>query len=89
MKLKYDFIINELADTKVAVAVGEGLTNFNGFLKMNDVGASIFAKLKNDITIDELIAQMSAEYPDEPAETVDKCVKEFVDKLKGADLIIE
>lgn len=89
MKLKYDFIINELADTKVAVAVGEGLTKFNGFLKMNDVGASIFSKLKNDITIDELIAQMSAEYPDEPAETVDKCVKEFVDKLKGADLIIE
>ena len=87
MKLKYEFIINEIADQRVAVAVGEGLTKFNGFLKMNDVGAAIFSKLKDDISMEDLIANMSKEYPDEPIETVDKCVKEFVEKLKGAGVV--
>ena len=89
MKLKYKFIINDVANQKVAVAVGEGLTKFNGFIKMNDVGADIFAKLAEDITMEDLIDQMGKDYPEEPAETVDKCVKEFVEKLKGANLIEE
>ena len=89
MKLKYKFIINDVANQKVAVAVGEGLTKFNGFIKMNDVGASIFSKLSDEITMEDLIDQMSKDYPDEPMETVDRCVKEFVEKLKGANLIAE
>ena len=87
MKLKYKFIINDVADQKVAVAVGEGLTKFNGFIKMNDVGAAIFSKLADDITMEDLISKMAAEYPDEPAETVDRCVKEFVEKLKASDIV--
>ena len=89
MKLKYKFIINDVANQKVAVAVGEGLTKFNGFIKMNDVGASIFSKLSDEITMEDLIDQMAKDYPDEPMETVDRCVKEFVEKLKGANLIAE
>lgn len=89
MKLKYKFIINDVADQKVAVAVGEGLTKFNGFIKMNDVGAAIFSKLAEDITMDDLISKMSAEYPDEPAATVDRCVKEFVEKLKASSIVEE
>ena len=41
MKLKYNFIVNEVADKMVAVAVGDDLDKFNGFIKMNDVGAEI------------------------------------------------
>ena len=33
MKLKYDFIVNEVADQFVAVAVGDGLSEFTGFVE--------------------------------------------------------
>ncbi len=89
MKLKYEFIVNEIADQKVAVAVGEGLEKFNGFLKMNDTGASIFEKLKNDISEADLISAMAKEYPEETNETVTECVKEFVGKLIDAGLVEE
>ena len=39
MKLKYNFVTNEVADKIVAVAVGGDLEKFNGFIKMNDTGA--------------------------------------------------
>ena len=88
MKLKFDFVINEIADQKVAVAVGEGLEEFNGFLKMNDTGVSIFEKLKNDISEEELISAMAKEYPEETMEAVTECVKEFVAKLIDAGLVV-
>ncbi|MCQ2451230.1 MAG: PqqD family protein [Clostridia bacterium] len=87
MKLKFEFVINEIADQKVAVAVGEGLTQFNGFLKMNDTGASIFEKLQNDISEEDLIAAMAKENPDETVDSVSECVKEFVGKLIDAGLV--
>ena len=46
MKLKYNFITNEVADKIVAVAVGGDLEKFNGFIKMNDTGAIFSICLK-------------------------------------------
>ena len=87
MKLKYDFVVNEVADQFVAVAVGDGLSEFNGFVKMNDTGASIFEKLKEEISMEDLIALMAKEYPDETIETVTECVTGFVDGLKEKGII--
>lgn len=81
MKLKYDFVVNEVAEQYVAVAVGAGLEEFNGFIKMNDVGADIFELLKNDITLDEIIAQMLKKYPDATEEEARETITQFTDKL--------
>ena len=35
MKLKYNFVINEVAGSTVAVAVGDDAAKFKGFIKMN------------------------------------------------------
>ena len=56
MKLKYNFVTNEVADKIVAVAVGGDLEKFNGFIKMNDTGAYIFNMLKSDVTEEEIVA---------------------------------
>lgn len=87
MKLKYNFVTNEVADKIVAVAVGDDLAEFNGFIKMNDVGASIFNKLKEDTDIDGVIAAMKKEYPDTPDAEVRETVEEFIKKLEGAGVI--
>ncbi len=87
MKLKYNFISNEVADKIVAVAVGDDLQKFNGFIKMNDTGAYIFNMLKNDVTEEEIVAAMKKDYSDATEEEIRESVNEFVGKLKDADVL--
>ena len=87
MKLKYNFVTNEVADKIVAVAVGDDLQKFNGFIKMNEVGAYIFNMLKNDVTEDDIVAAMKKDFEDATEEEIREAVKEFTDKLKESDVI--
>ena len=87
MKLKYNFVTNEVADKIVAVAVGDDLEKFNGFIKMNDTGAYIFNMLKNDVTEDEIVSAMKKDYEDATEEEIRETVSEFVGKLKEADVL--
>lgn len=88
MKLKYEFITNEIADKIVAVAVGEDLENFNGFVKMNDIGAYIFNMLKNDVTEDDIVAAMVKDYPDSTEAEIRETVSGFIAGLKENDLLV-
>ena len=87
MKLKYTFVVNQVADKMVAVAVGDDMAAFNGFIKMNDVGAEIFDILKNEVTLDEVIAQMCAKHPEATEDEARETVTEFVQKLKDSDVL--
>ena len=87
MKLKYNFVTNEFADKIVAVAVGDDLEKFNGFIKMNDIGAYIFNMLKNDVTEDEIVSAMQKDYEDATEEEIRETVSDFVGKLKEADVL--
>ena len=87
MKLKYNFVTNEVADKIVAVAVGGDLGKFNGFIKMNDTGAYIFNMLKSDVTEEEIVAAMKKDYEDAAEEEIRETVSEFVGKLKEADVL--
>lgn len=87
MKLKYNFITNEVADKIVAVAVGDDLEKFNGFIKMNDVGAHIFNMLKNDVSEDEIVSAMQKDYTDATEEEIRETVTEFIGKLKDAEVL--
>lgn len=87
MKLKYNFVTNEVAGKIVAVAVGDDLTNFNGFIKMNDIGAYIFNMLKNDVTVDDIVAAMVKDYPNDSEQEIRETVEGFVAELKKEDVI--
>lgn len=81
MKLKYEFVINKVADNIVAVPVGDAMTNFSGFLKMNDVGAYIFNMLKKDVTEDDIVSAIAKEYSDATEAEIRETVQEFTAKL--------
>jgi len=87
MRLKYNFVTNEVADKIVAVPVGDDLGTFNGFVKLNDVGAYIFNMLKNDVTEDEIINAMEKDYTDTTRQEISETVIEFISKLKESDLL--
>lgn len=87
MKLKYEFVVNQVADQMVAVAVGDALNEFNGFVKMNDIGAEIFEILKNDVTIEEVVKIMLEKHPDATEAEATETVTEFTNKLKEEGII--
>lgn len=87
MKLKHNFVINQVADKIVAVPAGHDLDGFNGFIKMNDIGAYIFNMLNNDVTEDDIVAAMVKDYPDATEAEIRETVEGFVGKLKESGLV--
>lgn len=86
MKLKYEFVINDVAGQKVAVPVGECLDDFKGFLKMNSVGAEIFEILKEDVTLEEIVEKMLKKHPEATKEEAIETVTEFTNNLISAGI---
>lgn len=87
MKLKYNFVINQVADQMVAVPVGDDLGEFNGFIKMNDVGADIFELLKEDTTVEKMIEDLKVKYSDATEDEIRENVVAFTDKLKESGVL--
>lgn len=87
MKLNYNFVTNEVADKIVAVAVGDDMGKFNGFIKMNKTGAEIFALLKEEISMEDLVAEMAKLYPEETLDEVKEVVEGFVNELKREGVV--
>lgn len=87
MKLKYNFVTNEVADKVVAVAVGDDMSKFNGFIKMNETGAQIFKLLQEETTIETVIDEMAKLYPEETLDTVKETVEGFVNELIKAEVV--
>jgi len=87
MKLRYNFVTNEVADKIVAVAIGDDMAKFNGFIKMNKTGAEIFNFLKDEISMENLIAEMAKLYPEETEATVTEVVEGFVAELEKSGVL--
>ena len=87
MKLKYYFVVNEVAGNMVAVAVGEDVTKFNGFIKMNKTGAEILELLKSETTVEALVEEMAKLYPECDTQQIKESVENLVEKLKTAEVL--
>ena len=87
MKLKYNFVVNEVAGNMVAVAVGEDVTKFNGFIKMNKTGAEILELLKSETTVEALVEKMAKLYPECDTQQIKESVENLVEKLKNAEVL--
>lgn len=86
MKLKCDFVINNVAGETVAVSVGNN--DFNGYIKLNETGAFIFKMLKKDTTVEEIVNAILKEYPDATAEAASESVNDLIEQLQGAELLV-
>lgn len=88
MKLKYNFIVRNVAGQSVALAVGSEDNKFNGMIKLNSVGEFIFKLLENDITTDEIVNKITENY-EVSAEEARKSIEPYLETLRANDLIIE
>ncbi|MBR5322808.1 MAG: PqqD family protein [Clostridia bacterium] len=88
MKLKYNFIVRNVAGQAVALAVGNENDKFNGMIKLNSVGEFIFKLLENDISTEEIINKITENY-DVSAEEAKNSIEAYLETLRENNLIIE
>ena len=86
MKLKYDFIIEDVAGQKVAMVVGEN-ANKGGFIQLNDTGVYILNLLKEDVTPEYIVASIQKDFAIDDIAEVGEWVDAFICALKEADVL--
>lgn len=86
MKIKSGFILREVADNYIVVAVGDRVKEFNGLINLNSTGAFLWKILENGADEDRLVAALLEEYEIDE-ETAKKDVSAFVAKIKEAKLV--
>lgn len=86
MKLKYDFVIEEVAGQKVAMVVGENADK-GGFMQLNDTGVYILNMLKEDVTAEYIIANIQKDFAVDDVNEVNEWVNAFINALQEADVL--
>lgn len=88
MKIKEGFVLRELGDQHIVVALGKASKKFNGVVYLNETGAFLFRLLKEEKTEEDLISSLLEEYETDE-ETAKRDVGGFLKKLKEAHLLNE
>ena len=86
MKLKYDFVIEEVAGQKVAMVVGDNL-DMGGFMQLNDTGVYILNLLKEEVTAEYIVANIQKDFEVDDIDEVKQWVDAFIRALKEADVL--
>ena len=86
MKLKDDFITQDIDDTQFLVPVGAEA--FSGIVRSNATAAFIVECLKEETTEEEITDKMCARY-DAPRSVIESDVKEIIDTLRRISALQE
>ena len=88
MRLKYNFVVNQVGDDFVAIPAGAQVIDFTGILKLNETAAFIVEALNNDLSRDDLVKTVAQKFScalEDAQENVDY----ILGGLREAELIIE
>lgn len=86
MKLKHDFIIQDIEETQFLVPVGA--ESFQGIVRNNQTAAFIVDCLREETTEEAIVDAMLDRYAVD-RETVTADVKEILEKLRGINALKE
>lgn len=88
MRIISSFRIRKIAEETVAVPMGAAAKKLAGIVSLNEVGQFLFEELKNEHTEQSLVSALMNEYEVDQT-TAEADVKEFLDYLRGFNLLIE
>lgn len=88
MRLKKGFIMHSIGDEYMAVATGELLEDFYGYVRNNETAADIFRLLQEETTVETIVDKMYEKY-DVDREVLKQDVEEIVTKFRKAGFLLE
>lgn len=87
MKLKYQFVIREVAGQHVAVAVGQDNARFNGMVKLNGTGAYLMELLNTRHYSREELLQALLDRYDVDRVRAEQTLDPFLSALEQGELL--
>ena len=88
MRLQDDFILHNTGEEFIIIATGEATKNFNGIIKLNNMGGEIVGLLTTDISEEEIIKAIVEKYEVE-YETAREDILNLLDSLRKAGVILD
>ena len=89
MKIKNGFVLQQVGNSFLAVAVGDMARKFNSLVKMNGTGAFLWEKMSSDVSVDTLISELISEYSGLEYDKAKEDVLSFVDYLRSNGILDE
>lgn len=86
MKIVNGFEIKEIAENFVAIPTQGSVVDFSSIIMLNETSAFLWLKLENDLTEEELVGALLAEY-DVDEKTAKEDVAKFISELKTAGVL--
>ena len=86
MKLKYQFVIREVAGQTVAVPVGQESQHLRMMIKLNDTARFLMEQLSSETSEAELTAALQRKYAIDH-ETAKGAVDDFLEQLHRSELL--
>ena len=87
MKINGEFILREVVDEYVLIAVGDTALKFNGIIGLNPVSACIWKNLQEEKSREELLEAILDEF-EVTREEAEKDMDEFLDQLREKELLV-
>lgn len=87
MTIKKGFVAKEIAGQYVVVALGEASKIFNGIIKLNESAKFIWDLLVEGKEKDDVVEALLNEYDGVDRETAARDFDNFVNTLKGANIL--
>ena len=79
-KIKEGFVLRQIKDNYIVVALGKASKEFNGMMNLNETGSFIWNLLNGENTVDDIAGKMTKEY-DVSEEIAREDLEGFIDKL--------
>lgn len=86
MKIKEGFVLRKVGGRNIVVATGKASQDFNGMIRINDVGALIWSKLTEGADEDTLVQAVVEKY-EVDIETAKRDVSKFINNLSEAGFL--
>ena len=86
MKIKQGFVLRELGDASVVVAIGKQAESFSGIITLNESAKVLWQALEGGADMEGLVKSLTDVYEVEEAKARESCEK-FVAKLESAGII--
>lgn len=87
MKLNDNYILKTVAGTSVVVPVGEAAEEIHGMIRLNDSAELVWKGLECGKERDELLSDMTKEYPGVEPETLSRDLDAFLTVLKEKNIL--
>lgn len=88
MKIKEGFILRKIANSDMVVPIGNNIADFNGIITLNESAVFLWKRLLEGSEV-LLMAKALIEEYDISSELAQADAKQFIEKLKQANIIEE